>query len=200
MTSLLVSASSLVVRAGLEAVVSSNPAILLLGASPGPPDLYRRIDETQPDVVLFEADSRDQDLSSTLRTIAAQNSGIVLLVDDAGPHYVKAGARGVLPHGASEREILAAIEAVAAGLIVMPPELLEPAGSSHSPGERVLTAREIEVLRMLAEGLANKEIAWRLGLSEHTVKFHVTQVFNKLNVSSRTEAVTAGLRQGLILL
>lgn len=199
MTSLLVSAASPVVRAGLEAVVSSSPAIHLLGNSPGPPELFRRLDQTQPDVLLLDADSRDHDLPSTLRAIAAQQSGIVLLVDDAGPHYVKAGARGVLPHGASEREILAAIEAVAAGLIVMPPEILE-AQTDRVPAERILTAREIEVLRLLSEGHANKEIAFRLGLSEHTVKFHVTQVFNKLNVSSRTEAVTAGLRQGLILL
>jgi len=63
-----------------------------------------------------------------------------------------------------------------------------------------LTSREIEVLGMLAEGLANKNIAWRLGISEHTVKFHITSIFTKLNASSRAEAVAIGMRRGLILL
>jgi DNA-binding NarL/FixJ family response regulator len=158
--------------------------------------LFRRIDETQPDVVLYEAGSRDVDLHGALKTIAPLDTAVVLLTDDAGPQYIRAGARGVLAHGASEREILAAIEAAAAGLITISADAFEP----PPPAERILTAREVEILRMLAEGIANKEIAFRLGLSEHTVKFHVAQVFNKLNVSSRTEAVTAGLRQGLILL
>lgn len=196
MTSVLVAAASVVVRAGLEAVVSSSPAIQVLGTSPGPPELLRKIEETQPDVVLYEASSRDADLQGTLRSIAPFDTSVVLLTDDAGPQYIRAGARGVLAHGATESEILAAIQAAAAGLIAISPDAFEPA----PPAERILTAREIGILRMLAEGIANKEIAFRLGLSEHTVKFHVAQVFNKMNVSSRTEAVTAGLRQGLILL
>ena len=67
------------------------------------------------------------------------------------------------------------------------------------PGQ-ALTPREIEVLGMLAEGLGNKEIAWRLQISEHTVKFHVASILSKLDASSRTEAVTVGFRQGLIML
>ena len=63
-----------------------------------------------------------------------------------------------------------------------------------------LTPREIEVLRMMAEGFANKEIALRLSISDHTVKFHISSILGKLGVSSRTEAVTQGIRMGLILL
>ncbi len=63
-----------------------------------------------------------------------------------------------------------------------------------------LTARELEVLRMMAEGAANKTIAWKLGISDHTVKFHVASILGKLNAASRTEAVTIGVRKGLILL
>jgi DNA-binding CsgD family transcriptional regulator len=69
-----------------------------------------------------------------------------------------------------------------------------------APPNQALTPREIEVLGMLAEGLGNKAIAWRLDISEHTVKFHVGSILAKLNASSRTEAVTLGIRQGLILL
>ena len=63
-----------------------------------------------------------------------------------------------------------------------------------------LTAREIEILRMLADGLGNKQIASQLGISEHTVKFHISSILDKLGASSRTEAVTSGIRMGLILL
>jgi DNA-binding CsgD family transcriptional regulator len=66
--------------------------------------------------------------------------------------------------------------------------------------QQALTPREIEVLAMLADGVGNKTIAWRLGISEHTVKFHVGSILAKLNASSRTEAVTLGIRQGLIML
>ncbi|MCA1615145.1 MAG: response regulator transcription factor [Acidobacteria bacterium] len=68
------------------------------------------------------------------------------------------------------------------------------------PGREALTPREREVLEMLAEGLSNKEIAWRLNISEHTVKFHLASVFAKLDVSTRTEAVMQGLRRGLLMM
>jgi two-component system, NarL family, response regulator YdfI len=112
----------------------------------------------------------------------------------------------VLPLDATPAEILAAIAAAVEGLIVLHPELLAsmsvagPAPQTPASADASLTPREIEVLRMLAEGLANKNIAWKLGISEHTVKFHITSIFTKLNVSSRAEAVATGMRRGLILL
>jgi DNA-binding NarL/FixJ family response regulator len=110
----------------------------------------------------------------------------------------------VLPADASAAEILAAIQAAATGMAVIDPRDLEalivspvqPAAEAAT----ALTAREREVLGMLAEGAANKTIAWKLGISEHTVKFHVAQILAKLNAGTRTEAVTVGIRQGLILL
>jgi two-component system, NarL family, response regulator YdfI len=71
---------------------------------------------------------------------------------------------------------------------------------SSTPLGQQLSPRETEILNMLASGLGNKEIAWRLKISQHTVKFHVTSIFNKLNVSSRAEAVAVGVRLGLIIL
>ena len=115
------------------------------------------------------------------------------------------GVRAVLPSDASAAEILAAIEAAAAGLAVIDPRDLEALLSAAAPqpvaeSATPLTARELEVLRMLAEGVANKTIAWKLSISEHTVKFHVAQILAKLNAGTRTEAVTVGIRKGLILL
>jgi DNA-binding NarL/FixJ family response regulator len=100
---------------------------------------------------------------------------------------------------------MAAVQAAAAGLAVLDPRDLEAlradAAHVHPPPETAaLTARELEVLRMMAEGAANKNIAWKLGISEHTVKFHVASILGKLNAASRTEAVTTGIRKGLILI
>jgi DNA-binding NarL/FixJ family response regulator len=112
--------------------------------------------------------------------------------------------RAILPADASAAEILAAIEAAAAGLAVIDTRDLESLLAAAAPqvaaeSSAPLTARELEVLRMLAEGAANKTIAWKLQISEHTVKFHVVQILAKLNAGTRTEAVTVGIRKGLIL-
>lgn len=128
--------------------------------------------------------------------------------------------RALLPTAASAGEIIAAVAAVAAGLAALAPETLAALLSPPSPNveellatpeagcplppaepERdALTPREREVLEMLAEGLSNKEIAWRMNISEHTVKFHLASVFAKLDVSTRTEAVMQALRRGLLMM
>ncbi len=118
---------------------------------------------------------------------------------------LRSGIQAVLPREVSAEELASAVRAVAAGLVALPPEAIEtllaaPARPAVLASAEDLTAREVEVLRLLAEGDANKEIAYKLGLSEHTVKFHVASILAKLGASSRTEAVTLGLRRGLILL
>jgi NarL family two-component system response regulator YdfI len=130
----------------------------------------------------------------------------------AASDVVRAGlVRGLLPRGASGPEIIAALGAVASGLVALdaapftallsaPPqtadERLPPAGAELD----ALTPREREVLHLLASGLSNKEIAWQMKISEHTVKSHVASIFAKLEVSTRTEAVTQGIRKGLIMM
>jgi two-component system, NarL family, response regulator YdfI len=116
--------------------------------------------------------------------------------------------RSVLPRFATADEIVTAVEAVALGLVVFHPAVLEQLPTAlkpdlHDPSApplQALSPRETEVLHMLADGLGNKEIAWRLRISEHTVKFHVGSIFNKLNASSRVEAVAIAVRRGLIAL
>jgi DNA-binding NarL/FixJ family response regulator len=117
-------------------------------------------------------------------------------------------AAGAIGRSAQPAEIVAAIEAVTAGLIVFSPGLiagaLPPPGAARksSPGtlRDPLTPRELDVLRMLADGLSNKEVALQLHISEHTVKYHLSSVFGKLGVSSRTEAVMTGIQRGIILI
>jgi DNA-binding NarL/FixJ family response regulator len=158
-------------------------------------------------VVLLEWRRGSQD---ELESLLESGPPFVMLVEEEDPAAIaaglRAGLRAVLPRHASTAEIRAAIEGAGEGLIVLHPEIFsamqfaEPARKASAELDAALTAREIEVLRMLAEGLANKNIAWKLGISEHTVKFHIASIFSKLHVSTRAEAVATGMRQGLILL
>ncbi len=115
-------------------------------------------------------------------------------------------AWGLLPPDTGEEELLAAVFAVHEGLLAAAPALMQsllgPATELSDAEELVeeLTEREGEVLQLLAQGMANKQIALRLGISEHTVKFHVSAIYGKLGVTNRTEAVRRGARLGLIVL
>lgn len=220
MIRVLVVAHSMVMRAGLEAIVSapgSTPGLTLVGSTAYSDHLGQQIEQLQPDVVLLEWTARETpDLLTLLNPEVESNPGesdpgLVLLVEDLSDSSVadllRAGVRGVLPIEASASDIGGAIAAAAAGLTVLHPETLEallPVLStsfrSLPDTSQPLTAREVDVLEMLAQGLGNKTIARHLTISEHTVKFHISSIFSKLNASSRTEAVILGARQGLILI
>jgi DNA-binding NarL/FixJ family response regulator len=192
---ILIGSASAVVRAGLEALLGAN---LSLSVSSRPLNQLD-LDALQPEVILLDLDLPEE---AHLLQLAG---GIPLVVLCEEPlEALRLGARAVLPPTADAAEILCAVEAAALGLVILHPDTLEtlipllPTGPR--PASQSLTPREIEVLGMLAEGLGNKNIARHLGISEHTVKFHIGSLFTKLNASSRTEAVTLGARQGLIML
>jgi DNA-binding NarL/FixJ family response regulator len=134
--------------------------------------------------------------------------GLLVMSDDPRDAQALAGtshAWGILPLDASEDELVAAITALSEGLVVGAPSLLREAWRkpavlplSVPPGADQLTVRETEVLGLMARGLANKQIAAGLRISEHTVKFHLSSVYAKLGANSRTEAVSIGTRLGLI--
>lgn len=214
MTRVLVAASSPTVRRGLESLLRSSPGVTVVGSTSSDTDtISQQIEELQPDVVLLEAGRQDDDSSPVLPALSAGEAApaLVVLTDRAARSWaaeaIRAGVRALLPREATAEEIVAAVEAAAAGLVVVQADVVDyllPSTSASrtlpaSPAQ-ALSPREIEVLGMLAEGLGNKQIAARLGISEHTVKFHVSSIFTKLDVSSRTEAVTLGYRLGLIML
>ena len=145
--------------------------------------------------------------------VVALMSGPV--ADGVSTRVLASGVRGVLADDSTAEEISAAIEAVAAGLVVLPAERVgelirsRPTATpsrelerrlGRTPRNSALTPREREILGMLAEGLPNKVIAARLGISDHTVKTHLEAVFDKLGASTRAEAVARGVRAGLLLL
>lgn len=213
MTRVLVAATSAVVRAGLEAIVSASPALAVAGSSSSFSELAERIESTEPDVVLVELEGHGDPSAFGLPAMEARPGppALVLLADEADDTGVaealRLGARSILPRDAQPEEIVAAIQAASVGLVVLHESALDSLlplipSSSRAPaalGNETLTPREVEVLSMMAEGTGNKMIARRLGISEHTVKFHVGSILAKLDASSRTEAVTVGVRRGLIM-
>jgi len=199
-TRLLIAATSAVVRAGLETLVAGDPAVEVAGSFA---DLSS-VEALRPDVVL--AALPVEELAPPADGVAP---AIVLLSADAQPAWssevLRLGVRAMLPRDAAPAEVLAAVEAASTGLAVVDPHDLEALLSASNPTtasaeSTVLTPRELEVLRLMAEGAANKNIAWKLGISEHTVKFHVASILAKLNASTRTEAVAIGIRKGMILI
>lgn len=216
MTRVLVAATSGIVRRGLETLLAASPNLMVVGSSSlDPTTLAGRMEDLLPDVVLLELKPQEDDSVAPHLPAFGPGPGapaVVVLAD--WPHRpwmaeaLRSGVRAVLPQEAAPEEIVAAVEAAAAGLVVLHPDAVEAflpaalASSRSMPAtpHQPLSPREVEVLGMLAEGLGNKQIAWRLGISEHTVKFHVSSIFTKLDVSSRTEAVALGVRLGLIML
>jgi two-component system, NarL family, response regulator YdfI len=213
---LLIAADALLVRAGLESLLKESAGVEVVGSIP-PAQLARQVVDLHPDVVVMEWERHDEEHSFSSIAFGAfgdepRGPEFVLLTDETHAAWVfealRAGARAVLPRDATAEELEAAVTAAAAGLVAIHPEIANsllnnaPAPATASAGRtpQSLTPREVEVLRMLAEGLGNKEIAWQLGISEHTVKFHVASIFTKLDAASRTEAVMIGVRLGLIIL
>ncbi len=193
-----VMASTPALRAGLIAILSSEEDIAVADDapvgndhSPAGPNL---------DVILLAWNSNAAQPKPADAT--PQNIPVLLLRSNpleartllSGPNPC-----GVLPPDASAAEIRAAVRALAAGLIVADPSLISTAGEAPATSGP-LTDRETEVLGLLSRGLANKQIAVALGISEHTVKFHVSSIYTKLNATNRTQAVREGLRNGWIAL
>ena len=131
---------------------------------------------------------------------------VVLLGEPAwSVDALRHGIRAMLRPDAPSSEIVAAVHAAASGLAAVDPRdlegwLAENSARAAGPEAGHLTPRETEVLQLMAEGAANKIIAWKLNISEHTAKFHVASVLSKLNAGTRTEAVALGIKRGWILL
>lgn len=206
---ILIVAAYASVRAGLHALLANAGDFALVAEARGSAELERLLPQFRPDVVV--CDDQEEDRARVLAALSGGETGLVLLSDgEPAPPALRACVLpgwAVLRKEAEAGEIAAAVRAVAVGLVVFDPSLLPAftpgrhAGLSQEtgPGER-LTGREGEVLQLLAQGLPNKQIAMRLGISTHTVKFHIAALLAKFGAASRTEAVTLGVRRGDVLL
>lgn len=214
---LLVLASDLLARTGLANLLDAEPDLNVIAQAAPDGDLEAILAVYQPQIVLWDmAWASETDLAlladllqpdGTLGTeLPTQPARLVALAaHETGARFAwDAGARAILLRTAPLPRLLTAIMAAAEGLIVVDeplfPLLVRLAPIEEQPLDEPLTPRELDVLQLLAQGLANKTIARRLEISEHTVKFHVNSILAKLGAQSRTDAVVRASRAGLVLL
>ena len=205
-------ATSPLARAALQSRLKAQ-SVEIVGSATSIDALGGDLSDSQADVLLVDAAGEPSEsmIESLVDSDLAAEIPIVLLSEAASPvasvQAVQAGIRAVLPNEVSTDQLAAALQAAAAGLVVFHPAEIPAAFPAVAPASQPLaelpeplTRREREVLQMLAAGLANKEIAARLNISDHTAKFHVAAILGKLGAATRTEAVALGIRRGLVLL
>jgi len=205
-------AASPLARAGLENLLAVRE-VEVVGSKATIEMLTDQLSDAAPEVVLIDSSGEPLEpmMGSILASGLASDVAVVVLADGmtaaASADALRAGIRAALPGDISPEQLVSALQAVASGLLVLHPSHADEGLAAGSAPTRALdelaealTSRELEVLQMLAAGLSNKEIAARLNISEHTVKFHVASILGKLGAASRTEAVSLGIRRGLVLL
>jgi len=188
------------------------PSVRIVGTAASVDTLGGDLSDSQADVLLVDAagESPEAIIESLAESDLAAEIPVVVLTESAAPatsaHALQAGIRALLSSEISTDQLAAALQAAAAGLVVLHPAEIPAAFPAAAPASQPLaelpeplTRREREVLQMLAAGLANKEIAARLHISDHTAKFHVAAILGKLGAATRTEAVALGIRRGLVL-
>jgi len=197
----LVAGADPLVRRGLSQLLSERESFEVLGPVSLGGGLASAIQLHRPDAVLVDSGQSVQIEPGAFKTV--DGVPVLVLATDAD-HAARAltmGARGALARDTEADRLGPALAAVERGLIVLDDRFAElwrrPAPAE---GDFTLTARELEVLTLLAEGLSNREIAQRLGFSAHTAKFHVNAVLDKLDATTRAEAVARALRHGVLRL
>lgn len=201
----LIVADTLLARAGLAALLSQSPGLDVLGGVAIGDSLADDIEVYRPDVLVWDLGADAGPLHSLRDAMRAAPPVLLLVPDETSASAGLLGEDGgLLLRDQPASALAAAVTALSAGLHVIDPALAAQVLADDAPTtpETVepLTAREREVLQLLAEGLANKAIAQALSISDHTVKFHVNAIMTKLNAQSRTEAVVRATRLGLIML
>lgn len=191
-----------VVRMGLIALVETEPDLRVVGEAADGVQAVEQFRKLKPDLTLMDLRMPLLDGITATREIRSQfpEARILMLTTYDGDEDIhkalSAGARGYLLKNSTRESLIPALRAVAQGQSWIPQEVASRLAARKS--FEALTPREVEVLEQLAKGLANKEIADVLRISEHTVKDHLKNILGKLRVADRTEAVTAALQRGII--
>jgi DNA-binding NarL/FixJ family response regulator len=197
-----------IVREGLTAVLETQPDFAIVGSAASGTEAVERAAALSPDVILLDLELPELDGVAALRQIRATDPAAHVIIftafdtDERILAAVQAGAQGYLLKGAPREELFQAIRVVHSGGSLLQPvvaaRLLRQFSGAAAALPEQLTERELEVLRQLAKGRQNKEIATELWISERTVKFHVSAILAKLGVGNRTEAVSKAAQLGLV--
>ncbi|MCP4166734.1 MAG: response regulator transcription factor [Chloroflexi bacterium] len=198
-----------IVREGQRALIDTEPGMAVVGEAKDGFEAVEMADTLQPDVILLDLHMPRKDAIEAIEEIKGENPEARILVltsfteDEKIYTAIKAGAIGYLSKDSSPQEILSAIREVYGGEMSMRPATAKKLmrelqrASNLAPTVDPLTVREIEVLKLIAQGLSNQEIAEKLVISERTVRTHVTNILSKLRLANRTQAALYALREGL---
>ena len=196
-----------VVREGLVAILSTQPDFAVVGDAASGPATLELVRALSPDIVLLDLEMPQMDGVETLRRLQRMTPTTRVIIftafdtDERILSAVRAGAQGYLLKGAPRNDIFQAIRVVYQGGSLLEPMIAQKLlrqVSQEGPADAALTPRELDVLRLLARGLQNKEIALELGITGRTTKFHVGSLLRKLGAGNRTEAVAIAAQRGLI--
>jgi len=198
-----------VVRDGLVAMLSTQPDFLVVGQASTGSEVITNIEIAQPDMLLLDLEMPELDGVEALTRIATEHPCVKVLVfttyDDAERMVaaVQAGAQGYLLKGSPRDEVFSAIREISQGGSHLQPEaasrlMRDVSPEGQDPASSQLTARELDVLKLLAKGMTNKEIAAELVITVRTVKFHMSSIMRKLEAGNRTEAVKNAAERGVI--
>lgn len=202
-TTLLVADDHPVVRDGLVGMLETQPDFSVVAVAATSTEAVALGADARPDVAVIDLELPPGDGVTAIEGILRSTPGTRCLVftafatEERVLGAVRAGARGYVLKGAPSERLFEAIRAVAAGDLDLPPDIGERAAAGLAE-QRSLTERQVEVLREVAEGRTNREIAGRLGIAERTVKFHLRELFERLEVTNRTAAVAAAIERGLV--
>ncbi len=195
-----------VVRSGLGAFLSVNPDLELVGEAENGEQAVVRANLLKPDVILMDLMMPVMDGVAATQAIKKQNPQIQIVAltsfqeDELVQNALKAGAVGYLMKNVTARELAAAIKAAKDGKMTLSPEAAQALVRANQQAEETetLTEREMEVLKLMVDGLNNAEIAERLVISLSTVKYHISNILMKLGVDNRVSAVSLALQRKLV--
>ena len=198
-----------VVRDGLVALLSTQSDFIVVGQASTGSEMITNVEIARPDVVLLDLEMPELHGVEALTRVTTEHPGLKVLVftayddDERMIAAVQAGAQGYMLKGSARDEVFAAIRAISQGGTHLQPEaasrlMREDSSEAQELDASRLTARELEVLELLAKGMTNKEIAAKLVITVPTVKFHVSSIMRKLDAGNRTEAVLTAAERGII--
>ena len=202
----------LIVREGLRLILETADGIDIVGEASDGAECLQLVPERKPHVILMDLQMPRMDGITTIGHLRSQHPEIAIVIlttfneDDLMIRGLQAGARGYLLKDTNRENLLDTIQAAAKGETLLKPEILARVLSAHMPPRSVspdrsdsdLTERELEVLQATARGERNKEIAYKLGITERTVKAHLASIYQKFNVDSRAAAVAVAAQKGLL--